>query len=112
LIANLVGFPPSDCPIFPFYGVGEGDADSEGEASVSAAFFLAAAFFFLAGDGDGDALAVAAVVEVAVVCCFCAQEAISPVPTKAVIKSKTDFFIGIVKVEGCRMFIGAANGKQ
>jgi hypothetical protein len=57
-------------------------------------------------------LAVAAVVEVAVVCCFSAQEAISPALITAVIKSKTGFFIGMVKVQRARMVIGVTDGKQ
>ena len=50
---------------------------------------------FLCGDGDGDALVVAAVAEVAVVPCCCVQETINAMPIKAVIKDKTDFFIGL-----------------
>jgi hypothetical protein len=50
--------------------------------------------FFLCGDGDGDALVVAVVVEVAV-SCFCVQETTNATPIKAMIKDKTDFFIGL-----------------
>jgi hypothetical protein len=114
LTSNLAfGLPPT-------YGVGEGDADSEaaGEASASA-FFLVAAFFGDA-DADGEASVVAvvflavadvvffavvflavapscvvvAVLEVEAVSCFCAQEVTNAMPIKAVIKDKTDFFIG------------------
>ena len=86
-----------------FYGVGAGEADSEGDASVSAAFFLVAAFFFR-GDGGGDAFVVAAaVVEVAVVSFFSAQEVKNAMLIKAVIKNKTDVFIGVsdVRAQEC-----------
>jgi hypothetical protein len=82
---------------FSFYGVGagddsvpDGDSAADGEASVLGAFFLAACFF---GVGDGEAFVVAAVVEVAVVPCCCVQETTNAMPTKAVIKDKTIFFI-------------------
>ncbi len=70
-----------------------GDAEADGEASVVAAPFLAVvvvvffAVVFLA-------VAVVAVLEVAAVSCFCAQEVTNAMPIKAVIKDKTDFFIG------------------
>ena len=87
-----------------FYGVGAGEADSEGDASVSAAFFLVVAFFFR-GDGDGDAFVVAAAaVEVAVVSFFSAQEVKNAMLIKAVIKNKTDVFIGVSEVRRSRMF--------
>jgi hypothetical protein len=103
--------------LFPTYGVGEGDADSEADGDASAsAFFLVAAFFGEA-DASGDASVVAAlflavvvffavvffavpscvvvaVLEVEAVSCFCAQEVTNAMPIKAVIKDKTDFFIG------------------
>ena len=68
-----------------------GDAEADGEASVVAAPFLAVVvvvFFAVVF------LAVVAVLEVAAVSCFCAQEVTNAMPIKAVIKDKTDFFIG------------------
>lgn len=112
----LTSNPPSDLPT---YGVAEGEADSEadGEASASA-FFLAA--FLGEADAEGEASVVAApflvvafsvvavvffapvflavvvvaVPVVAAVSCFCAQEVTNARPIRAVIKDKTDFFIG------------------
>jgi hypothetical protein len=95
-----------------FYGVGAGEGDSEGDASVSAAFFLVAAFFFR-GDGDGDAFVVAAaVVEVTVVSFFSAQEVKNAMPIKAVIKNKTDVFIGVSDVRRSRMFSCKSDDKH
>ena len=100
-IAQFTGRPPLALYLltsaFSFYGVGagddsvpDGDSAADGEASVLGAFFLAACFF---GVGDGEAFVVAAVVEVAVVPCCCVQETTNAMPTKAVIKDKTIFFI-------------------
>jgi hypothetical protein len=95
------------------YGVGDGDSVLVGEGDSSAAFLVAA--FFFAGDSAGEAdssaaavfflavvfLVVAACVVVAPVVAvvssfFCAwQEVKNATVASAVIKGKTDFFIGL-----------------
>ena len=69
-----------------------GDPVVDGDASALGAFFFAVCFL---GVGDGEAFVVAGAVEVAVVPCCCVQETINAMPIKAVIKDKTDFFIGL-----------------
>jgi hypothetical protein len=68
-------------------------------------------FFFFVGDGDGEA-AVAAVVDVPVVPCCCVQETINAMPIRTAINDKTDFFIGLVKVNGSRMSFRSLDARK
>lgn len=77
------------------YGVGAGDSAGEGDSvapSVLGGVFFAALWRF--GDGVGVALVAAGAAVVAVVPCFCVQEATNATPTKALIKHNTYLFIG------------------
>ena len=112
------------------YGVGEGDSVPVGDGDSSAAFLVAA--FFFAGDSAGDAdsaaaavfflavvffvvaacVVVAPVVVVAVSSFFCAwQEVKNATVASAVIKDKTDFFIGL-DLAAQRMRSRAPDGKH
>ena len=68
---------------------------ADGEASVVEVVFLAAVVFFaVVFLPVAPSCVVVAVLEVEAVSCFCAQEVTNAMPIKAVIKDKTDFFIG------------------
>ena len=73
---------------------------------------MAVVLFFLVGDGDGEALAVAAVVEVALVPCCCVQETTNAMPIRSVINDKTDFFIGVVKINCSRMSFRSPDARK
>ena len=72
-----------------------GEADAAGDASVVAVVFLAVVVFFaVVFLPVAPSCVVVAVLEVEAVSCFCAHEVTNAMPIKAVIKDKTDFFIG------------------